>query len=322
MPQGSHIHPIDPDTHLVDTGLYRPGHTACYLLRQGEALAWIDCGAANGVPRLLGTLDALGFTPEQVRYILPTHVHLDHGGGAGLLLQHCPNAVLATHHRGLPHLIDPEKLQRGAQAVYGKARFEALFGALLPAPKERCRALRDGDTIDLNGRKLLFLDTPGHANHHGCLFDSDHGLLFTGDTFGLHYPELDEAAGKPFLLATTTPVAFDPEAWRHSLERMMALAPRKACLTHFGPLDEPRRHLPLLLESLELHERIALAEEHLEAEGRQERLRDALKGALLETLPGVDEGRLEALLGEDLTLNAQGLTVWLARRAKRREKRL
>ncbi len=315
------IQQLDDTTWCLDTWLNRPGHTACYLVRNGDELAFIDCGAATSVPGLLRALESLKLQPEQVRYILPTHVHLDHAGGAGELLAACPNATLATHHKGLPHLVDPSKLQQGAMAVYGTAAFEALFGKLRPAPEARCRALRDGDTLELGNARLGFLDTPGHANHHGCFFDERNGNLYTGDTFGLRYAELDHAQ-QPFLLATTTPVAFDPDVWSDSLDRMMALAPRRACLTHFGPLETPTRWIKLLRESLEMHVKIALKEESNPEEGRETRLRQALEAEVLARLeqhnPEISRSAARQLLEIDLQLNAQGLTVWLARRARGR----
>ena len=316
---------LDAHTWLVDTRLNRPGHTGCYLVRHGDELAFIDCGASNSVPRLLDTLERLGFSTGQVRYILPTHVHLDHAGGAGRLLAHCPHATLATHHRGLPHLVDPARLQQGATAVYGEAAFRELFGALEPAPEERCQALREGDTLELGGRRLGFIETPGHANHHGCFFDGESGNLFTGDAFGLRYPELDHD-GIPFLVATTTPVAFDPDAWQDSIDRMLALQPRQACLTHFGPLADPQRWAPRLRQSIEAHVAVALEEEWRPEEGRETRLREALRELLVEQAlahhPRFDRRTLEELLEVDIALNAQGLAVWLIRRARRREKGL
>ncbi len=310
--------PVDDHALCIDTGLYRPRHTACYLLESAGELAFIDCGAATSVPRLLATLAQLGHAPDAVRWILPTHVHLDHAGGAGRLLEACPRATLATHHRGLPHLIDPARLQAGAMAVYGQEAFERLFGSLTPVPAERCRALEDGDRLPLGDTELQFLDTPGHANHHGCFFDPDTKSIYTGDTFGLHYAELDQA-DEPLILATTTPVAFDPEAWARSLDAILSLEPARACLTHFGPLEEPARRAPALRRSLELHRDIALTEEPNPTEGREARLRTALEAAVLAELPEDLHGRAKELLAPDLTLNAQGLAVWLARRARHRE---
>jgi len=309
------------DCWCIDTGLNRPGHTACYLLHDAGELALIDTGTSNNIPALLETLKVLDFTPTQVRWILPTHVHLDHAGGAGALLAHCDNATLATHHRGLPHMIDPARLQQGAQTVYGEDFFIRAFGKLTPAPAERCMALHDGDHLTLGRHRLLFIDTPGHANHHGCFFYEPKSNLYTGDSFGLRYRELDHE-GKPWLMATTTPVAFNPELWLQSLDRMMALEPRRACLTHFGPLADPMKWQEQLRQSIRDHAEIALEEEHSGNEtGREQRLAEALMEKALTRLkkhnPEVDEQQVSALLRDDIRLNSQGLAVWLARRVKK-----
>ena len=175
------------NSHLIDTGLYGPEHGACYLVEDGGELAIIDTGTQHSLPQVLETIAAVGATPEQVRYVMPTHVHLDHAGGAGQLMQTCPNATLVVHPKGLPHMLDPSKLQAGATAVYGEEAFQRDFGELLPIPEERTIAASDLQSFELGRRKLQFLDTPGHANHHGCIFDHQSGYLLHGDTFGLGY---------------------------------------------------------------------------------------------------------------------------------------
>ena len=306
-------------TTLIDCLLYRPGLAACYLVRDRDELALIDCGTRHSIPQILEAIAAAGATPEQVRWIVPTHVHLDHAGGAGLLMQHCPNATLVAHPRGLPHLIDPSKLQAGATAVYGEAAFARDFGDLEPIPEARGIAAEDGQAFPLGGRELRFYHTPGHANHHGCILDGATGWLFTGDTFGLGYREL--ASLSPWIVATTTPVAFDPEAWQASLDRLLALAPQAVCLTHFGRYEDPAALAPMLRESIEAHARIALEEENNPPEGREARLRAAVEELLVEGAvahTGLPRERVHELLAGDIELNAQGLAVWLARRARRR----
>jgi glyoxylase-like metal-dependent hydrolase (beta-lactamase superfamily II) len=311
------------DCWRLDTGLNRQEHTACYLLHDAGELALIDTGTSNNIPALLQTLRDLGFCASQVRWILPTHVHLDHAGGAGALLTACDNATLATHHRGLPHMIDPEKLQKGALAVYGEEFFSRSFGTLVPAPAARCRALNDGDHLQIGRHELLFIDTPGHANHHGCFFHEPKGNLYTGDAFGLRYQVLDHD-GRPWLMATTTPVAFEPDLWMKSLDRMMSLNPRRACLTHFGPLEDPLKWQEQLRQSIRDHRDIALEEERNGTpEGREERLAQALMKKMLSRLsehnPRVDRDLARGLLQDDIRLNSQGLAVWLARRKKRKD---
>ncbi|RMG36184.1 MAG: MBL fold metallo-hydrolase [Gammaproteobacteria bacterium] len=311
---------LGQDTRLVDCRLYRPALAACYLVRDGDELALIDCGTRHSLPQILEAIAAMGGSPEQVRWIIPTHVHLDHAGGAGVLMQHCPHATLVTHPRGVPHMIDPSRLQAGATAVYGEAAFARDFGQLEPISEERCIAAEDGQAFALGGRELRFYHTPGHANHHGCILDSASGWLFTGDTFGLGYREL--AIPSPYIVATTTPVAFDPEAWQHSLDRLLALEPSAVCLTHYGKYEDPSDLAPMLRNSIQAHVEIALAEESNNTEGREERLYETVKrllvdGAMAHT--GLPRERIAPLLDNDARLNAQGLAVWLARRAKRRQ---
>ncbi|MEZ5448099.1 MAG: MBL fold metallo-hydrolase [Thiolinea sp.] len=181
--------------YCIDSELQRTGLACCYLVRAGDAAAFMDTGTFHTVPYLLQVLSELGMSPEQVRYIIPTHIHLDHGGGCGALMASCPNATLIAHPKGVPHLIDPSRLEAGARAVYGDAVFEHDFGKLLPIPAERVISAEDGYRIDLNGRTLSFWDTPGHANHHGCIFDHETRSCFTGDTFGLSYREFDTEQG-------------------------------------------------------------------------------------------------------------------------------
>lgn len=311
---------IGHDSYLIDTGLYGPQHAACYLVADHGELAIIDTGTQHSLPQVLDAVAAAGATPEQVRYVIPTHVHLDHAGGAGQLMAACSNATLLVHPKGQPHMIDPSKLQAGATAVYGEEAFQRDFGDLLPIAAERTHAASDLEAFALGQRTLQFLHTPGHANHHGSLFDQASGYLYTGDTFGLAYRQF-RRDGEPVLLATTTPVAFDPDAWFASLEHMMALEPAACCLTHFGAVDAPRSRVAALRDNIAAHVEIALNEEPNDAEGRERRLHDAVERLLVDTAvahSGLDDATAHAVLTSDIDLNAQGLAVWLARRAKKR----
>ncbi|MEA1048654.1 MBL fold metallo-hydrolase [Lamprobacter modestohalophilus] len=304
----------------IETGLYRDGLAACYLIRERDRLAFVDTGTANSVPGLLGVIKDLGLTPEHVDYVIPTHVHLDHAGGAGALMAACPNAILVTHPRGAPHLIDPAKLTAGATAVYGEDAFAQDFGALEPVPEARVIAADDGQTFDLAGRQLRFIHTPGHANHHGCIFDVGSGGLFTGDTFGISYRAFDTAAG-PWLFAPTTPVAFDPDAWQQSLDRMLALEPVAAFLTHYCRIDAPAQQVDQLRRSIQDLAAIALDLADERQPTRKDRIKEAISTHLLADARAhgctLDEPHMRELLAVDLELNAQGLEVWLQRREKR-----
>ena len=315
-----HYTALGDGIYCIETGLYRHGLAACYLVREGDRAAFVDTGTTHTVPRLLEILGALGLSAESVDYVIPTHVHLDHAGGSGELLRRCPNATLVTHPRGAPHLIEPSRLAAGATEVYGAEAFARDFGTLVPVPAKRVIAAEDGHVIDLNGRPLVFVDTPGHANHHGCVYDERSQGFFTGDTFGISYREFDTAAG-PFLFAPTTPVAFDPDAWLQSLDKLMARRPRAMYLTHYCRVDAPERLVDDLRHSIRALADLALVQEGRPEAGREARLQAAIGDLLVGDVRAhgcaLDESRVRALLAVDTTLNAQGLEVWLRRRARR-----
>jgi len=315
-----HFQEIAEGIHCLDTGLYRQGLAAAYLVRSGERLAFIDTGPANAAPTLLAAIAALGLTPEQVDYVMPTHVHLDHAGAAGHLMAACPNARLVVHPRGAPHLIDPGKLIAGACVVYGEENFERDFGIPLPIPSEHVILAEDGQTFDLNGRSLTFIDTPGHANHHGCILDRRTQGFFTGDTFGIAYREFATTHG-PWLFAPTTPVAFDPDAWLTSLDRLMAYEPQTMYLTHYGRVDRPEACVETVRRSIRDLAELALREEGRPEDGRRDRIKAAVGAHLIQCAreQGVtlDDHQIQRVLAVDTELNAQGLEVWLRRREKR-----
>ncbi|KFL15030.1 beta-lactamase [Geobacillus stearothermophilus] len=233
--------PIDLGRRISLIDLYdlrMPQRTGTYVLHE-ENLAIVETGPSPSVPHLLAGLKALHIDPSDIRYIIVTHIHLDHAGGVGLLLQHCPNAMVVVHPKGKRHLADPSRLIAGAKAVYG-AQFESLFDPILPVPEERLIVKEDGETLELSAeRTLTFYDTPGHANHHVSIYDSYSRGVFTGDTIGVFYPQLQEA-GLTFCLPSTSPNQFDPEAMERSAERLEKLNPSRIYFGHFGMLDDPQ----------------------------------------------------------------------------------
>lgn len=301
----------------IDTGYCRPGFDASHLLVEKDQAALVDVGTAFSVPRLLQVLDAKGVAREAVRYVMVTHVHLDHAGGAGSLLRNLPNARLVVHPRGAPHMIDPAKLIAGATAVYGEERFNALYGEIVPVAAERVITAPDNFELSLGGRPLLFLDTPGHARHHYCIYDAVSRGMFSGDTFGLSYREFDSEKG-PFVFPTTTPVQFDPEALHASIERLLSFNPARMYLTHYGCIEI----VPRLADDLHamIDAFVGLAREVAAANhGRHGALVAGLDGLLLDALRahgcGLPTARMRELLAVDVDLNAQGLEIWLNKAA-------
>lgn len=300
--------------HTIDTAFQRDHFDAAYLIVEEGRGAFIDCGTHHSVPLLLAAAQRAGLSPADIDLLIVTHVHLDHAGGAGLLMQQLPNATLVAHPRAAPHLIDPAKLVAGATAVYGEEEMQRSYGTLQPVPEARVRVVADGETVMLAGRALECIDTPGHARHHHCIWDARSRSWFTGDTFGLSYRELDGPQGA-FILPTTTPVQFEPQALKASIARMVARAPEAMYLTHYGRVGD----VPQLAQSLyeQIDAMVAIADA---CDGRADRHRciaAALSALYLERaharqVPLADEDVLR-LLAMDIELNAQGLGVWLDR---------
>lgn len=300
--------------HTIDTGFVRPQFDAAYLIVEKGRGAFVDCGTNHAVPRMLAALGEAGLTPADVDWLILTHVHLDHAGGAGELIARLPNARLVVHPRGARHMIDPAQLWAGASAVYGEAVMEQTYGRLRPIPAERVIQAPDGHVVDLAGRLLRCLDTPGHAKHHFCVYDERANVCFTGDTFGLSYREFDTAQG-PFILPTTSPVQFDPEALHASIDRLVALQPEAMYLTHYGRVEAAEQLAADL--HVQIDAMVALARA---AAGQPDR-----HAAMMEALTDLYAARAEAhgwtqrrealrqLLGMDIELNAQGLGIWLDR---------
>ncbi|MGH8289268.1 MAG: MBL fold metallo-hydrolase [Steroidobacteraceae bacterium] len=299
----------------VDTEYVHPGHAAAHIVQQGERAAFVDVGTNDSVPYLLAALDALGIAREAVDYLLLTHVHLDHAGGAGRLMQELPHATAVLHPRGAPHMIDPAKLILGSRAVYGEARFRQLYGDIVPIPAKRVRTTQDGERLSLAGREFEILHTPGHALHHHVFVDRAHSCIFTGDTFGISYRELDSPRGA-FIVPTTTPTQFDPEQLIASVDRLLSYSPAAMYLMHFSRVTD----VPRLGESLkgQIRELTRIAERCAGTPDRAAAIRTAMANLWRELAsrhgcPLPAEGVLTLLEG-DLELNTQGLIAWLERR--------
>jgi len=305
---------VEHGIHTVDSGFQRPNFDAAYLIVEQGRGAFVDCGTALAVPAMLAALSGAGLSAQDVDWLILTHVHLDHAGGAGALLQHLPNARVLVHPRGAPHMIDPTRLIAGATEVYGAEEMARSYGQIVPIPAERVVLAEDGGQIQLAGRTLMTLDTPGHARHHLCVWDARSRAWFTGDTFGLSYRELDSAQGA-FILPTSSPVQFEPDAMRESIARMLAYAPDAMYLTHYGRVTPPAALAHALVEQIDAMVAIARG-----CDGRADRHR-CLVAALTELYlerahaHGVplDDAAVVRVLAMDIELNAQGLGSWLDR---------
>ena len=315
------VQPIAHGIYVIDTGFYRPAFDAAYLIVERGRAAFVDAGTNDSVARLLAALEATGLTRDAVDFVIVTHVHLDHAGGVGQLMRQLPAAELVVHPQGAPHMIEPSRLRAGARAVYGDDEVARTYGDVIGVPAERVLRTADEMTIDLAGRPLKFLDTPGHARHHHCIWDERSRGFFTGDTFGLSYREFDTAAGA-WLMPTTTPVQFEPESLRRSVERLLAHEPQCMYLTHYGRVGadtaDVRRLAALLLDQMDAM--VVLALGLPDDPARHEAMVRGFGAIHLASLrrhgSALGDGAIAELLDLDGTLNAQGIAVWLDKRKR------
>lgn len=305
---------VDLGIHTIDTAFQRDHFDAAYLIVHNGRGAFVDCGTSHSVPRLLAAVAQAGLQPADIDWLILTHVHLDHAGGAGALMRKLPNARLVVHPRGAAHMIDPARLVAGATAVYGEAEIARSYGQILPVPAARVVVAEDGHRVSLAGRELLCVDTPGHARHHHCIWDAASRSWFTGDTFGLSYRELDSDAGA-FIIPTSSPVQFEPEALHASIERLMARAPVAMYLTHYGRVENPARLVAELHAQIDAM--VAIARRCDDLPDRHDVLVAALGALYMARLRlqgnALDEAQVLRVLAMDIELNAQGLACWLDR---------
>lgn len=303
----------DHDISAIDADLIRHGMAAIHLVRAGDQAALVDCGTGHSLRNVQAALAQKGIAQEALRYIILTHVHLDHASGAGAAMRAFPNAQLVVHPRGARHMIDPSKLIAGATAVYGEQAMAEMYGDILPVDAARVIETQDGFVLDFNGRPLEFIDTPGHAKHHHCIWDAQSKSWFTGDTFGLAYPECT-VDGRAFVFPTTSPVQFDPVAMRASVDRLLSRQPEAMFLTHYGKVTGVPALGRALLSRIDAHVAIARAAASA-GDGRKQALLAALTAYLIDELRAhgsrLTHDQAVDVWGLDIELNAQGLEVWL-----------
>ena len=311
------IKPVVEGIYEIDTYyMGRTDYTCCYLVEDDGEAAVIETNTNYAVPYILGTLEKVGLDKKQVKYVILTHIHLDHAGGAGLLMKNLPEAELVLHPRGRKHMIDPEKLIKSVKEVYGEAKYKELYGEIIPVPKERVRTVEDGDMLQLGGRKLEAFDLQGHAKHHISVLDKKTMSLFSGDNFGIGYPQLTFNNVR-LVFPSTSPTQFDPEDAVKTYEKIIGLNPARILLTHFGAVEDLEGSYAQLKAWIEFS--VEIAEKRY-----REGYRDMeLKNILLEDIWGQFEKEIKGARGTGMTpgerelleidtdINAQGLTHYI-----------
>jgi glyoxylase-like metal-dependent hydrolase (beta-lactamase superfamily II) len=256
MTENIEVRSIANGVSVIDSGYFSKDFAAIYIIKQNNKVAIIETGTTFSVSNVKKALEKDNLSVLDVAYIIPTHVHLDHAGGAGELMKHCPNATLIAHPRGARHLIDPTKLIAGAMAVYGEKQFNKLYGKIIPIEADRVIEADDSFTLDFDGRELKFLDTPGHARHHFCIWDKQTKSMFTGDTFGISYRDLDHN-NQVYIFPSTSPVQFDPEELIKSIHKIMEYNPQRVCLTHFAAIKPTHKVVEQLIDGIQFVSNLA-----------------------------------------------------------------
>ena len=222
-----HRLPPPRDVDVIDVELFGTPELSCsYLIRAVEP-ALIETGPATVFETLRARLDALRVEPK---HVVLTHIHLDHGGGAGHVARLFPDATIWVHEVGAPLVADPQRLVASARRLFGGA-LDTLYGEPDPVSPDRIRVMEEGTIIGLGDRHLRVLYTPGHARHEVTLYEDDSGAAFVGDTAGVCY-------GEGWQKPATPPPEFDLEAALDSISRVARLRPETVCFTHFGPGSE------------------------------------------------------------------------------------
>ena len=303
----------------IDCEYLNPKFAAAYLLISGREAAFIETNTAHAVPKMLQALKNHELDPEQVRYIIITHVHLDHSAGASALVRSCPRATLVAHPRAAKHLIDPTRLVQSARKVYGDEAFERLYGDIQPIPSDRVKIVEDGEKLPFGSGELSFLHTRGHANHHMAIHVPALSGIFTGDAFGLAYPALQNQG--LVILPTTSPTEFDPEEAKRSVDRIIATGAKRAFLTHFGEIRDLETAGTQLRQHIEFSGNLMIRAMESGTQGQ------ALSQFCERELRGYFVSYLESrniqftpekweLLRLDLELNAAGIDAAAERRTK------
>jgi glyoxylase-like metal-dependent hydrolase (beta-lactamase superfamily II) len=290
------VKPLAPGLGYLDLHFLGFPHViATAVLSHPGGIALVDPGPTSTLPVLRKTLAEAGLGLGDIRAILLTHIHLDHAGATGTIVGENPSIEVCVHERGAPHMQAPEKLLASATRLYG-ADMDRLWGRFDPVPAKNIRALAGGEALDVAGRTLEVLYTPGHASHHVSYLDRETKLAFVGDTGGIRRPD-------GYIIPPTPPPDIDLEIWRESIARLRAWRPAEIFVTHFGPWGSPDAHFDALLAALTHVARVA--EESLERDGTDEerarQFQDQMEHELLRAVPGADRSSYNAAGRFDLS---------------------
>ncbi len=233
---------VAENIYLIDNQVYSMARSGSVYLINEERKALVEVGPPTSVKPVLDGVRAVGVSPEDIDYVIVTHIHLDHAGGAGVLLEHMPRARVVVHHKGVRHLVNPGKLISSMRQVQGED-FWAKVGRVVAVPSHRIQAVREGDTIELSRRQSLrIIDAPGHAPHQICIYETRSGGLFSGEAAG------SLLADQRILLPLNSPPSFDLEKFIKTIKKLTELKATALYYSHFGATSAVERCLKMAME--------------------------------------------------------------------------
>ena len=314
----AHFQSLGNGVYCLDSGYYREQFTAAYLIVDGDEAALIDIGSNDSVPILLASISALGIKPEQIRYLIPTHVHLDHCGGAGELLKHLPNATVMIHPDGVEHLVEPQRLVAGTAAVYGMEFVEQYYGAITPISAQRIVATEDKQRILLGQRELEVLFTPGHAWHHHSIFDMQSGIMLVGDAMGVAYS--NAPYNKRLWFPATPPSQFNPQVMKQSIDLQVKSGANSFGLGHYNLVENSTESVEQLKDKIDQYTGLAANAPQHNLESYMNQAMAELFATWLRELLGSDNIEQALKFHEpDVFLSAKGVTHWLTRQRSKQQ---
>ena len=277
-----------------------------------KEMALIETGPASRNVEVVSAIRDLGFNPADISYVIPTHIHIDHAGGAGLFAQQFPKPRVVVHETGARHALDPSRLLESTRQTFGD-KFDEIYGDILPIPADRAWIIKGGETFSLGpGHEFKMVHTPGHAPHHFVVFDNKTGTLFAGEAAGNYHEEID------VYTPAAPPPAFDPEDSISSYEVIRALNPTALLYSHCGLITDVERALSEAAESAKGMGEVALAA--LKAGGDKEEVTKALQGYISERIAAGPKGKRfspeqrEALARRSVRMAVAAYTIYFKRK--------
>lgn len=300
--------------YTIDAHYVRDNLAAVYLIHEGNEAAIVETANLHSLPYVESMLADIGLDENSVKYIFLTHIHLDHAGGAGAYMAKFPHAKLVVHPRGARHMVDPSVLEQSVIGVYGEEFVTKMYGKLQPIAENRMLIASDGFEVMLGQRKIICRHTPGHANHHIAIFDTKANAVFTGDVFGVCYPELINADGDRFIFPTTTPVNFNPELMHQSIDLIKDFGVDVFYPTHFGGVTDVVHYATILHAMVDNFVEITNSckgESDLTA-AICRKLDDYMWQKASDFGVVLDRQAFQLSVGVDNQISAQGLAHWLS----------